>query len=153
MSLIHPAIIEELSRKKIWSCPPDKNFQYVWQTDSRNKQFANLGTLKSIFLYKFEVIPCSSLGGDAQTRFLATPYGPCPTDREWSKLLSDIKLGTLRNIILNFEVNTSSHYRVVVLTIFFSHEVLAVPYWPCMVNIFVRYKTRDPKKHFLKFWA
>ena len=35
----------------------------------------------------------------------------------------------------------------------FDRPLRAVPYWPCTVKIFVRYKTRDPKEHFLKVWA
>ena len=31
--------------------------------------------------------------------------------------------------------------------------LLAVPYWPCMVKMFVRCKTKDLKEYFLKFWA
>ena len=31
--------------------------------------------------------------------------------------------------------------------------LLAVPYWPCMVKMFVRCKTKDLKEYILKFWA
>ena len=58
--------------------------------------------------------------------FLAAPYGPCPTDRVRSKLVSDAKLGTLRNSSWNFELNPSSHYRAVVCPFFW-----AASYWPC----------------------
>ena len=154
MSLIHPAIIEELSRKNFGLAHQTKMCNiFDRQTDRRTKKKrANLGTLRSIF-WKFEVIPSSSLGGDVQTRFWAAPYGPCLTDCVRSKFLSDIKLGTQRNNSWKLELNTSSHYRVVVLTIFFGHNLLAVPYWPCTVKIFIRCKTRDLKKHFLKSWA
>ena len=35
----------------------------------------------------------------------------------------------------------------------FGRSLRAVPYWPCTVQIFVRYEIRDPKEYFLKFWA
>ena len=155
MRLIHPAIIKELFRKNFGLAHQTKIFNiFDRQTDRRTKKKqANLGTLRSIF-WKFEVIPSSSLGGDVQIRFWAAPYAPCPTDRVRSKFLSDNKLGTQSNNSWKLQLNPSSHYRVVVLTIFFGHNLLmAVPYWLCTVKIFIRCKTRDLKKHFLKFWA
>ena len=133
--------------------PQKKTEKLILCPTAKQKNGNNNGTLfLCIFQaknsWKFVVNSSSSLEGVVQSSFW-----PCPTDRVRSKFMSDAKLGSLRNSSWNFELNPASHYRGVVCPLFWGVKLLTMPYWLCTVKIFVRCKTKDPKEHFLKFWA
>ena len=79
-----------------------------------------------------------------------TVYGQniYPTDRLWSKVYPGANLRTLRSMFLNIWSHSIQYLRRKYLD-----NILAMPYWLCMVKMFARCKTKDPKEHFLKFWA